>query len=89
MATGPVEKKVRATWSAATLVGALAAVLNATLADSTLLGALPAWLQAIVLLAGTVLAVGYPAWRAPHTPRDDPDAQRAKGVPPTGGYGPL
>lgn len=88
MAKSPIEKKVRAAWAASTIVGSLIVVLNATLADSNLLGSLPPWVQAIVILAGTLLGIGYPAWRAPHTPRSDPDAQRTRG-PGVGGYGGL
>lgn len=79
MATGPVEKKVKTATAAATIAGAAVAVLNAVLGDSQLLGALHPAAQGAVLLVGTPLAVGWAAWQARHTPRDDPDAHKGRG----------
>ncbi len=69
MANAPVEKKVKAATSAATLVGLVIAVLNWAVGDSSLLGSFPSWAQALVVLIVPPLITFLSGYQAAHTPR--------------------
>lgn len=64
---GPVEAKVRAATTAATIVGAVVTVLNVVVGDARLLGALPVWVQTALTLVVPPLVVGWSGWQARHT----------------------
>lgn len=67
--SAPIETKVKASTTVATLVGVLVTVLNTTVGNHQLMGSLPAWLQSLLTLFGPPLATFMAGWYAPHTPR--------------------
>ncbi|MFD7410162.1 holin [Kitasatospora purpeofusca] len=77
-----IETKVKAASAASFGAGLAVALLNAVAADSALLAPLPGWVQAPVLALVPYGVTWLSGYAAPHTPRSDPDAQRAADVPP-------
>ncbi|MGW3195202.1 holin [Streptomyces sp. NPDC001118] len=69
MANAPVETKVMASTTVATVVGALVTILNAAVGNNQLMGSLPSWLQSLITLVGPPLGVFLAGFYAPHTSR--------------------
>lgn len=65
----PVESKVKAATTGASLVSLLIAVLNIMVADNSLLAPLPWWAQALILAVVPAGVTFLSGWQARHTPR--------------------